>query len=219
MLYKLMIILSLGLGLGAAALLQRRRGLSGEIILMSLALNVLLIFHCSLYTTYALSKGTALGLNASGGAFGMILGIFIFSLIKPDYRNIFLESYICVLPLMYGLGKIGCSFAGCCFGMEYHGTRFPIQQLEAIVFITAFAVSLILVLKDRFAPLQAGITYSILKILLDFLRDSHTGHIISTNQILCLAIILICLAIDLYFRRHHPQKGSGTPTKKEEPAE
>ena len=60
---------------------------------------------------------------------------------------------------MYAVGKIGCFFAGCCYGIEYNGflnvtynysaiapkgiSLFPIQLLESIVFLIIFLYTFI----------------------------------------------------------------------------
>lgn len=200
--YRLMIILSLVAGLSTAAFLQYRKKVPGQIILLSLMLNLTLIIQGALFVTMVLYSGK-IGLNSTGGAMGMILGVFIFSLITPQYKKAFLESYITVLPLIYGIGKIGCSFAGCCYGTSYHGplaliddegvSRFPIQPMEAIVFILAFIIAMILDSKGHLNPLLAAVAFAGLKIVLDFLRDTHTGLTLTANQIMCLFIIAFCL--------------------------
>ena len=211
MMYKLMIILSLASGLAIAALLQHRKKVPAYIIAMSLMLNIMLILQGAIFTTLILSKGEGIGLNSSGAALGMIIGILIFSLIAPQYRKAFMESYITVLPLMYGIGKIGCSFAGCCYGMAYSGplamtdaegiSRFPIQPLEAIVFILAFVLVLTLDIRKRLTPLLAGISFVTIKIVLDFLRESHQGHIVTSNQLMCIFIIAFCIIAFKYISR------------------
>ncbi len=205
--YRWMILLSLVAGLLTAALTMKRRNVPGNYILMSVFLNVLLILFGGIASTYFLSSGGETGLTSTGGAVGMLMGALIFSVITPQYRRDFFCSYILALPLMYGISKIGCTFAGCCAGMHYEGpfaitgihggSVFPIQILEVIVFLIVFAVSLFLELKDKFRPFAAAIIYALIKILLDFLRDTHKIDVFSPNQYLCFMVIILCLFLKL----------------------
>ncbi len=200
-----MILLSIVFGLLTAAYVLHRRKVPGNYILMSVFLNVLLIFHGAFVSTYFLSSGANKGLNSTGGALGMIVGTLIFSIITPKYIKDYFAAYILALPLMYAIGKIGCSFAGCCAGIHYGGPFavtgltgdrvFPIQMLEVIVFLLVFAISFAFELKGKFEPFFAASVYALVKILLDFLRDTHTRTIISPNQWFCFGVILLCLVL------------------------
>ena len=214
--YRWMILLSLVAGLLTASYIMHRRGVPGNNILMSTFLNLLLVFHGGLTATYFLSSGTALGLNATGGAAGMLIGSLIFSIITPEYRWDYFTAYILALPLMYGIGKIGCSFAGCCAGIQYSGPFaitnnlgikiFPIQIVEVIVFLGAFAVSFYYELKGKYEPFVAAIIYSLIKIVLDFLRDTHSTKMFTPNQYFCLIVIIFCFVHKWGVQRSREEK-------------
>lgn len=202
--YKIMIASSFILGLPTAAYLQKRKNVPLNIIGLSVALEIPLCLYMAVLMTFLLSKGKNIGLNSTGAALGMLLGAIIFSKITPQYKKEFFISYEIILPLMYGLGKIGCACAGCCAGIPYNGLfrvhtkngeAFPIQKLEAIVFLLLFAVSIVLYFKKRFNPLVAAIVYSTTKIVLDFLRASHIGHVITSNQIMCAVVMAVFVLI------------------------
>ena len=135
----------------------------------------------------------------------MLIGSLIFSLITPEYRKDYFSAYILALPLMYGIGKIGCSFAGCCAGIQYSGPFaitnnlgikiFPVQIVEVIVFLGAFVVSFAYELKGRYEPFKAAISYALIKIVLDFLRDTHSTKILTANQYFCMLVILFCVVL------------------------
>ena len=231
--YRLMIGLSITLGIAVASFALGKKKVPANIIFLSVILELMLTIYLAIVTSYLLSGTKGYGLNGTGGAVGMILGAFIFSKITPKYKDAFLGAYVLALPLMYGLGKIGCSFAGCCGGISYngpfhistdHGNAFPIQALEAAVFLGLFVASAIIYVRDcsnsasaakdslnaistgvihakvRFNPVVAAIIYSIVKVLLDFLRETHNEKMITTNQIMCLSVAII-LALVLRFRK------------------
>ena len=50
-------------------------------------------------------------------------------------------------------------------------------------------------------PFVASVIYAVAKILLDFLRDTHEGRIVSANQIMCLVIVII-LIVYIIVRKH-----------------
>ena len=168
--YRLMILSSFVLGLLSAAFVLRRQNVKPSIIGLSVILEMALTFYMALIITAILSGTKSCGLNSTGGALGLILGVIIFGLITPQYKKDFWIAYTLSLPLMYGIGKIGCAFAGCCAGIHYDG----------IFHIVIYAVA---------------------KTLLDFLRDTHEDKIISANQIMCLAIVII-LIVYIIIRKH-----------------
>ena len=57
----------------------------------------------------------------------------------------------------------------------------------------------------NFDPLVAALIYSIIKILLDFFRDTHPARLITTNQIMC-AVIAIALGISIVLRKTNREK-------------
>ena len=205
--YQAMIITSLlaGLGTGAGLCLWKKvpKRFAGYLLILVTAL----VLYLAVMVTFINSGGKAIGLNVSGGAAGLVLGVVIMSLITPEYKRAYAESFFVVLPLMYGIGKIGCSFAGCCAGLPYHGAFsvigkegtavFPVQALEAVVFLSLFLLSIILEIKNRYNPKIMLIVYALAKIGLDFLRDTHIDHIISRNQV--MGTLLIIVFVIYYF--------------------
>ena len=210
--YRIMLVSALFFGLLIAACLQKRRNVPWKIIGLSVLLEIMLCLYMAVLVTALVSKGKYVGLNGTGAALGILIGILVFSKITPVYKRIFFEAYTVVLPLMYGLGKVGCAFAGCCGGLPYNGpfcvhtdkgSAFPIQKLEAVTFLIIFIVSLIVYFKERFDPYVAAIVYSAAKIMLDFLRVGHVDHLITDNQMMCAAILVgfVCVKVMMHFRR------------------
>ncbi len=194
--YRIMIGLSFAIGITTAAIALKKRGVPGNIIAYSAVLEIMLSMYLALVTAYILSGAENYGLNGSGGAFGILLGAFIFSKITPKYKDAIYSAYVIILPLMYGIGKIGCSFAGCCGGIKLNGGKaFPIQIVEAIVFLAVFAASAFAFFKEKYEPVTAAIIYAAVKIVLDFFRDTHEEHLITTNQVMCVVIIALLLGV------------------------
>ena len=61
-----------------------------------------------------------IGLSSYGAIIGIIILVLLFS---KQFKKSFSELLIIILPaipLMYGIGKIGCFLTGCCYGIEYN---------------------------------------------------------------------------------------------------
>ncbi len=144
----------------------------------------------------------------------MYLSSFVVAKItqKPYYWQIFSQDCTLVLPLMYSISKIGCHFAGCCAGIPYNGwvtveyvksdvtgdntpELFPIQLTETVVFACIFILGAILFkLHVKDASFGVFVLSDAAKFLLDFLRESHIGIILSFTQVLC-ALLLVCICV------------------------
>lgn len=205
--YRLMLVLSLVSGLWYASKELKEKGVPANIRRYLILLVTSSVVYLGLAVTLVLTGGKTFGLNGTGGAMGLIIGTFIFTRITPQYSKALVDSYFLVLPLMYGVAKIGCVFAGCCYGIEYsgighihtsHGDVFPIQAVEAVIFIMIFAASVYLQKKKMYDPIIAAIIYSNVKLLLDFLRFTHVNNLITSNQIMCAVIAAGLIAVKLY---------------------
>ena len=151
-------------------------------------------------------------LSFYGAIIGIIIMLLLFSFIyKKSFMNLLYAFFPCV-PLMYGIGKIGCFFIGCCYGIRYKGifhvvynysysapkgvSLFPIQLLESIVFILIFIFFSMLIRKNGFRDIVLGwlfIVCGVFKFFLDYLRMSHVGIILSFNQVISLFFCLVGL--------------------------
>ncbi len=162
-----------------------------------------------------------------GGLIGGIVGLFIY--VKSYKLNMvdFFDLFATVLPLGHAIGRIGCFFGGCCYGIEYHGPLsctytvnigntplgiplFPVQLVESFWLIFLFFMLLILYkrkAKSGTSILVYGFSYSIIRFGLEFLRgDKERGFLLgmSTSQILslCLGIGLLIFFV-ARFRKSH----------------
>lgn len=168
------------------------------------------------YPKYVGHSFLEIGLSSCGSFIGMVLLFFIYSRQFGKKFTEILALVIPAVPLMYGIGKIGCFFAGCCLGFEYEGigaiyyrynellnsdvSHFPIQILESIVFII-LAVYFLKKSSKRDSPLECLIACGIAKFLLEFLRLEHVGKILTINQWICLILIVISGIVYANFKR------------------
>ena len=162
--------------------------------------------HINEYKNFNFMK---IGYSSYGGILGILILLYIFSKqYKIKYEKLIL-TIIPSIPLMYSLGKIGCFLAGCCHGIEYQGilsitykysyiapnniSLFPVQLIESISFLTIF-ILIMYMFKKRKTKNIICITFILCgftKFILDYLRISHKGVIISINQIVSLLFVII----------------------------
>ncbi len=218
--YPVMIILSFLAGLVVMYILNLRDGIRKNVAgYLCLLAPVMSIFF-GMVLTYVSSGGKYFGLSSVGGLAGMYAASLTLALIsgKSGEISIMLKNCTLILPLMYSISKIGCLLAGCCHGISYHGAFsihytgkntntmdvFPVQLTETVLFLIIFLLGMLLQKKNRNTVPIIFIVSALTKFLLDFLRESHTGEIISFTQMLCLLLILTEIII-LIYRKHKNQ--------------
>ena len=146
----------------------------------------------------------------------MVLGVLISGLIFKDKSDCVMASYVASAPLMYGLAKLGCLFAGCCHGKEYHGpfaviyhgsehgSYFPAQIIDMIAFLLIFVFSLILVLKmkNKVTAVILIIAVTIpVRFLLEYLKYYHDGSLIAPGQISVLAAGVVAVLLIIIWKK------------------
>ena len=126
--YGLLIALAMLIGIIIAIKICKKRGFkSDDIYLLALYIIPLAIIGARLY--FVIFSGRAFsfleifkiwegGMAIYGGVIGGALGIVLFCLIhKKNFLNV-ADIAVIVLALGQGIGRIGCFFAGCCYGVE-----------------------------------------------------------------------------------------------------
>ena len=167
---------------------------------------------------YALS-----GFVFYGGLIGVILMLLLYCRhLELDFGS-FMNVVAPVIPFIHGLGRVGCFFGGCCYGIEYHGPlsvqfpdnpfvedlnlvpRFPIQLLEAAINIVIFIILYQISKKPRKPGFMLGlylITYAIIRFSLEFLRgDVERGFFLNVSTSQWISLILIPIGIYLIVRK------------------
>lgn len=148
-----------------------------------------------------------------GGLLGAILGLLIYCKQYKISIKELSESYAAVLPLGHAFGRVGCFFAGCCYGIPYDGifshtyhmspgntplgvSLLPIQLIEAVGLLIIFAVEITVFFRTKSktgytVPIYLA-TYPVLRFVLEFFRgDTERGKLgpFSTSQCVSLAIL------------------------------
>ncbi len=217
-LYPIFLIASLVIGLVIPSIKLAKAGMRKDILVCVALLNMFLaLFFGKIYTMLAEKNIDFIrtGFSSLGGLIGFLAGTYIFYFICDKDKKI-LENYIISLPLIYAISKMGCFLAGCCHGIEYTGIfsiRYetssacevttgvlPVQMLETIVFIGIYLLLNIKVANENKVVITLLLS-AIAKFALDFLRYSHAGQILSTNQIVCLSIVVVCAIYNLIKKR------------------
>lgn len=151
-----------------------------------------------------------------GGLVGSLIGIYVYCRREKMPVGPFYDVAVTAIPVMHGIGRIGCLMAGCCYGMEYNGPfaitfpenelipslsgveRFPMQIIEAlynvILFIALFILIKKKILKNGRALGVYLMAYSLMRFMLEFFRgDVVRGYFngLSTSQWISLVIFPI----------------------------
>lgn len=158
-----------------------------------------------------------------GGLFGgMIAGSIAGKVLKIDMK-LWTDLMTPLVPLFHAFGRVGCFFAGCCYGIEskfgfithtnqfvplINGvTRFPVQLLEAVCNIILAIVLFVLLGKRENEKLKGNliyiylIAYGVIRFSDEFLRgDMIRGFVgvLSTSQF--ISIISIGISVFLLYR-------------------
>lgn len=151
------------------------------------------------------------GMVFYGGLIGAIIAIIIYCRkFKLDTLE-HMDLYVPIFPLFHTFGRVGCFFAGCCYGIEsdigyththsngYVVTRFPVQLLEAGLNLLLLCVILFLFFRGKAKGRLLQIyllVYSVIRFSDEFLRgDAIRGKFLmfSTSQWISIALFIIAI--------------------------
>ncbi len=137
----------------------------------------------------------------------------------------------CILPLVHGIGRLGCFFVGCCHGAEtdaWYGVMMngvkvvPLQLFEALfLFGLSGAIFALYAYRKKtgrkgvhFAPIYA-IVYGVWRFFIEYLRADDRGQTIlpflTPSQLVALLMIGIGIAYCIIW---FMQNKSGKPQEK-----
>ena len=123
------------------------------------------------------------GLIYYGGLIGSLIGVSVFNHLKGDPWFRSADLVITPIPLAHALGRIGCFFNGCCYGVEHTGLcsyelngvfRHPVQLYEASLNIVLFAALFALHKRKRFHG-QIFATYLLVYPVVRFIAERFRG--------------------------------------------
>lgn len=166
------------------------------------------------------------GMVFYGGLYGGLLAGYLWIRRKHHPIKIYGDIFAVVIPLFHAFGRVGCFFAGCCYGVRWeYGIcgrmlssgvresvcRFPVQLAEASLLLVLFLVLLLMFLKGKLQGRLLAFylaSYAVLRFVLEFFRgDSIRGHFLyfSTSQWISL-FTLIGVGIYLLLSRRKSKK-------------
>ena len=132
-----------------------------------------------------------------------------------------LRKFIFMIPIMHAFGRVGCFFAGCCYGRPYKGfgavtfpegsqgpsgvSLFPVQLVEAvIVLIIAIVLLWLQIKKDFYYTIETYLlAYSVVRFILEFFRyDAIRGEAfgLSTSQWISI-VVFIGTVVSIIYRK------------------
>ena len=176
-----------------------------------------------------------------GGLLGGILGLFIYS---KQFKESFVqlaELFATVLPLGHAFGRVGCFFAGCCYGIPYDGPfshtyhnvigqtptgvpLLPVQLIEAACLLVIFVVMMIRYFKTKekygTAPVTYLMIYSVLRFILEFFRgDEERGKFLglATSQWVSIGLLTVAIVVLVLRYQKKKQMPAMEPTAEEPP--
>lgn len=147
------------------------------------------------------------GIVFYGGLFGLIIGICIGSKVLKKNSLEILDVIAPAIPLFHCFARIGCLFAGCCYGIPWSWgvimegedfIRFPVQAFESLCNLIIFVT--IVMYNSRTRSYEHSLkvylcSYALCRFVLEFFRGDSVRGIwflgLSTAQIISV-LILVC---------------------------
>lgn len=133
----------------------------------------------------------------------------------------------CCITIAHGFGRIGCFFAGCCYGIEtdsifgitfpgHSHAVYPTQLFEALFLLSLFGILTFLFWKYNFKHTMEIylIAYGIFRFLIEFIRGDDRGSFIpglTPSQFWAIVMVILGIAIWFlfdWFYKKHPNKGN-----------
>lgn len=148
------------------------------------------------------------GIVFYGGMLGMILGVYMFSKVFHKNFIMIIDVMAPAIPMFHFFARIGCLFAGCCYGIPWkwgvimqdspNVVRFPVQVCESLC---NAAICIVITVRESRRKSSEGnikiylILYAICRFVLEFFRGDSVRGIwlagLSTAQIVSLIIVCI----------------------------
>lgn len=161
------------------------------------------------------------GMVFYGGLLGAILAAFIYCKVAKVDFSLYADIFAPAIPLFHAFGRVGCVFAGCCYGIESswgltypagHNefteaiTRLPLPLIEAGCNLLIMTALLIL----RHKHLKKGslmaiyfIAYAVVRFVDEFFRgDTIRGILFGLSTSQWISILVLLLGIYMLLKRY-----------------
>ena len=168
------------------------------------------------------------GMTFIGGLIGGVVTFMLSYFIFRKRFNTRLYQVVSIVPpcilIAHAFGRIGCFFAGCCYGKvtdSFLGVKFPhlalpvhpTQLYEAAFLFIMFGVCTFLVVKYDFKHNLSLylISYGVFRFLIEYLRGDERGELvgfISPSQFLSIFMVLGGVALIFLFRYFYKKDNS-----------
>lgn len=123
-----------------------------------------------------------------GGMFGFLITTYLF---KKELKNKEKDIIICAFTLFHSIARIGCYFAGCCYG-----EKIAVQLLESGLVFLIFILLILLFIKGKqnLIPIYL-ISYAFVRFITEFYRaDIIRGvYILSFSQWVSIILVLVVI--------------------------
>ncbi len=161
-----------------------------------------------------------------GGALGALLGFKVAG-VQMKNAGPYILAILPAVPLGHALGRVGCFFAGCCYGVPYNGPGaaiyrrpiggapagiplFPVQLVEALLDVVIFIMLDKISKKSLSATVLAAaymLLYAVMRFSLEFLRyDSARGAALGLSTSQWISAALFSTGLALVFLTRNKQK-------------
>lgn len=196
-------------------------GFYNAVVAIALGFGAAALFQA----TYNYIENPDRGFNFGGITFigGLIGGVVSFLVGYTIFRKRFKSKLLdilslapCCILIAHAFGRVGCFFAGCCYGKPTDGifgvtfpgmshAVHPTQLYEATFLFLMFAICMVLYLKKDFKynlPLYL-IAYGIFRFLIEYVRNDSRGELIgavSPSQFWSIVMVVIGVALIFYLR-------------------
>ena len=149
-----------------------------------------------------------------GALIGGVLGMAIYAKIKKHALLAYTDLVLPAFMVGQGIGRIGCFFAGCCYGKltdgwfavtfpagtAAAGTRIPTQLMECAFCVICGILLMMSMRKEKHYGLTSAVylmTYGVWRFIIEFFRDDDRGSVgvLSTSQFIGIFIVLAGIAL------------------------
>jgi phosphatidylglycerol:prolipoprotein diacylglycerol transferase len=150
-----------------------------------------------------------------GGLIGGLISLALVNSLEFKERlNLSFNDFILPVVLCHGIGRLGCFFAGCCFGtltelpwgVEYDGASkvHPTQLYEILMLICIyFLLKFLNRFNYKFSQFKVSfylVTYSVGRFFLEFIRGDHSDNqlfYLSFSQMVSIIILMTLFVVHL----------------------